>query len=378
MTLQQQLSFESNDDEDIAAFNSRLSRVVTKLFGRVMKAEEGGPNPFSPDVLDMEALLCSIEDFLVACNEMKHDSAVNMRDAIDASNDMIKMLVSSIIKAHGGTSYMRGLMNELEIDPQSSTLGSVVCLCEREAEGSESEHFEDAQQEALTVESSKAPPSSTPVKAPSKDVATLVSALASAPQGPDRDGALEALRSYNAAHGEEELNAHLAQVSSPFRSFVEEQIGEDPSGPQKRASASTGGSMSERLRNLRSRLQVTEVAVHNTVEVTPSHQVIPLRRETIVPVSNIPSPTKIPSPPKRASRLSQPSPSKLVRPSPPKIPGIAASSTSQSLRERLAAAQESRKTGSEPTTAAAASTSSGRAAALRARLEAVKKPSYET
>lgn len=369
MTLQQQLSLELND-EDTAAFNSRLSRVITKLFARVVKAEEGGPNPFSPDVLDTEALLCAMEDQLVACQQAEHYASPEIMESIDACNDMARMLVLSIIKYHGDASFVRTLMDDLGIDSQASALGLLVSSCEEEAAVSESEHWSDARQEPLLEPAANALPLARPTERPPKDVASLVSALGSAPQGPERDAALDALRDHIATHGKEELNAHLAQVSSPFRSFIEGELGPDPSPEKPIVLQRSGSSMSERLRNLRSRLQATELVVQTVVDEKPSESPAIIETKSKSPVAKIPSPTKIPSP-RHSSKLSQPSPSKLAQPSSSKIPGTLPSASSQTLRERLLAAQDSRKTVPQPSTTGG-STSSGRAAALRARLEAVK------
>lgn len=360
MTLQQQLSLASFDEET-AAFNSRLSRVVAKLFARVVKAEEGGSNPFAPDILDTEALLCAMEDLLVACQQAEHTASSEMLESIDACNDMVRMLVLAIIKAHGNACFVRTLLDDLGVDPHSSALGVLISSCEEVAVESESEVWSDAREDPFPAEVEYA----LPTERPSQDVATLVSDLGSAPQGPVRDAALDALRDHIATHGKEELNAHLAQVSSPFRSFIEGELGPDPSPEKSMLLQRSGSSMSERLRNLRSRLQATELSVQTVVEESPA--VIKAKSESSV--SKIPFPTKIPSPARYSSKLSKPSPSKLAQPSSSKIAGVP--SSAQTLRERLLAAQDSRKAETQSSTTGE-STASGRAAALRARLDAVK------
>jgi hypothetical protein len=80
MTLQQQLSREIPETAEDEAFISRLSRVVSKLFSRVIKAEEGTSNPFSEVQFDLEAIVCFMEDLLVASEEITSDSA----ESVDA------------------------------------------------------------------------------------------------------------------------------------------------------------------------------------------------------------------------------------------------------------------------------------------------------
>jgi hypothetical protein len=356
LTLQQQLSLEVSDDADDDGFNSRLSRVVTKLFARVVKAEEGVADPFSSDLIDLEALICSMEDLLVAA-ETRVVSLVD--GSSEACYEMVKTLVLAIMNAHQGSAYLRAQMEELGIDPHTSALGTMIALCDED--GTDDDLLADISEEPVTTR--------TLMKGPSKDISSLVSTLASASQGDERDGALEALRRYKDIHGDEELSAHLEQVSSPFRAYIEEQLGEY-SGPQKQEVS--GGSMSERLRHLRTRLQATELVVQTALEEKSTEPYQEPDPEAPSP-SRLESPTKIPSPSIRSSRLTQPSskivhptPSKLVLPSQSKIPSTSTVS-SQTLRERLAEAQENRKTAPSST-----ASSLGRAAALRARLEAVK------
>jgi hypothetical protein len=265
---------------------------------------------------------------------------------------------------------MQKHLDVLGLDRHSSPLGRIIDTFEEPPAS-----FDDSQNvdSGVPVETSQttepAASDSAPVKVPSRDVASLVSALVSAPQGPARETALESLRSYKAIYGDEELIAHLQQVSSPFRAFINDQLGEY-SSPEKGAADMDGNSMSERLASLRSRLQATELAVQTAVDDRPPTPEIPdAQDESQLSSPKHDTPTKIPSPPKR-SKLTQPSPSRLVPP-PSRLPAT----SSQTLRERLAMAQENRKaaTSGAPVPTSGIGNSMGRAAALRARLEAVKK-----
>lgn len=378
MTLQHQLSRETNESAEDQAFRSRLSRVVSKLFTRVIKAEEAAADPFNASQIDLEALVCWMDDLLVACDEMAAETGDGSEEPCRA---MVNTLVEAIVRAHGGTEYIQKHLDAVGIDRHSSALGLVIepyettTLVYSDEDPQELQTAQYAEKSRTVSQEASKPATLLGKKGPSKDVASLVSALVSAPVGPAREAALDALRNFKAMHGDAELNAHLAQVSSTFRAFIEEQLGEDDESADKVAS---DASMSDRLRNLRSRLQATEVAVQSAVEDIPaaaeeSQDV----EETDAAIeepepqqqsSRIPSPSKIPNPtPRRTTRLARPSPSKLAPPTSSRLP----SSSSQTLRERLAVAQESRKGGSAG--ASGINTSMGRAAALRARLEAVKK-----
>merc|ERR1712238_533340 len=81
-----------------------------------------------------------------------------------------------------------------------------------------------------------------------------------------REAALAALQRYTSAHGDGDLTAHLQQVSSPFRAFINDQLSD---ALKKKTSGEVDtGSMSERLRSLRSRLSVTEAAVKSAASHT--------------------------------------------------------------------------------------------------------------
>ena len=227
-----------------------------------------------------------------------------------------------------------------------------------------------------------------------RDVASLVSALGSAPQGPSREEALDALREYTATNGEDELNEHLQHVSSPFRAFIEHQLqGDAPKPSMRRAElhdrAVATGTMSARLKSLRSRLAATELAVQTAVDDVPLPK--PSTPQSDVPneeASAAHEPQYSPAP-RRTSRLAQPTPSKLIKPSQSKLPSpspFAPPAASLTLRERLAASQESRRllnqkqsgdgsnqaSSMSPSTSSIGATAGMRSATLRARLEAAK------
>jgi hypothetical protein len=377
MTLQQQLSRETPETAEDEAFNSRLSRVVSKLFTRVIKAEEGTSDPFSEVQFDLEAIVCFMEDLLVASEEMTSDSAAGPVESVDACRDMVNTLVQATVTAHGGTEYIQKHLDALGLDRHSSPLGRIIDKFEvppASLDGSQNVDYGVPVKTSQTTE--PAASDSAPLNIPSRDVAALVSALVSAPQGPARETALESLRSHKALYGDEELNAHLQQVSSPFRAFINDQLGEY-SSPEKVSADMDGNSMSERLASLRSRLQATELVVQTVVDDRPpTPEISDAQDESQLSPSNHETPSKIPGPPKR-SKLAQPSPSRLVPP-PSRLPAT----SSQTLRERLAMAQENRKAVTEgsgaPVPTSGIGNSMGRAAALRARLEAVKKKGKST
>lgn len=344
MTLQQQLALDTAEtSEEQEAFNARLARVISKLFARVIKAEESMAEPYDLDAFDIEATLCSMEDFLCACCDA--EQRAESTPIIAVCHDLMAQLTSSLLQSHSYTTLL-ALIEDLGIDTASSRLAVLI------ADPGESDKAQKVATTASRVAVSEvAQPSS------SKGVGPLVAALGSAKDLPEREAALAALREYMDLHGNDELEAHLQEVSSPFRSYIEDQLATAPATSPSDSDRETATAMSARLRSIRSRLEATELAVKSAVQEPASEPMSPTRIE---------SPAKPASPARRVSRLSQPTPSKLVPPSQSKLP---LQSSSQTLRERLAA---SRPTSAPDTSAGSAVSSMNRAAALRARLEAVK------
>lgn len=356
MALQQQLSLEVIGPYESETFSSRLSRIVSKLFIRVIKVEEGSSEPFAPDQVDMEAVLCSVEDLLAACEEAERRSSDTPAEALDVCRQMAVALVRSIAKSQG-TDFVLQVMEQLGIGPDDSCLGQMISslnLGEIHAEGEGPQNAVPRGKEDMVSSNSLDLQSA---KGSSRDVASLVSALASSSPGPEREAALKALRSYKATYGDDELNAFLQPVSASFRAFIEELLGTGTDEHRTTASSTSGISMSERLQTLRSRLQATELVVQTAVEEPQGGDGI--TRSASRPIS---SPSRIPTPNNRSTRQT---PTRLAQPSSSLLPGP----TTVSLQDRMSSTQESSGGAAE------IGTSMGRAASLRARLEAVKQKS---
>lgn len=362
MALQQQLSLEATGPYDSDAFYSRLSRVVSKLFFRVIKVEEGSSEPYSPDKVDTEAVLCSVEDLLAACNEAERQFPDTPIEALGACRQMADALLQSIAKTQGNE-FLLHLLEQLGMGLDDSCLGQVFSTLIVNGDKEAPRNGEPRAKEGMVSSYSLGLP---PAKGSSRDVASLVSALASSSPGPDRDAALEALRNYKSTYGDDELNAFLQPVSSSFRAFIEELLGADE--PKTATSTASKTSMSERLQTLRSRLEATELVVQTAVDEPPGDNGVSISASR--PGS---SPSRIPAPISRSTRQT---PTRLTQPSPSLLPGASAAS----LQDRLASAQASRLqtavgSGTDHGGVAAIGSSMGRAATLRARLEAVKQKS---
>ena len=324
MTMQQQLCLKA-DPSDEPLFNSRLSRVASKLFARVVKAEESTQSPFVPPGVDLESIICVLEDTLSACEEAEGTIA---GEAIAATKNLAVVLVTAVLKARGETSTLRTQMEELGISTDSS-LGRLVT------------HVADqmgiASLQGMNI-----------TRQPSSvEVAALVSAVGEASVGFARDAAVSALKAYKAEHGDDELNNHLNHVSAAFRSFILEHL--SASADTGDAEKPTPSSMSERIKSLRSKLNATEVVVHSGVERT-----------------------RIGSPETTVIAKTDPGEDRATE-SNAIAHSAAASYGVQAFRQRLAAARSTPVVVEPKEDPETTVTAGSRAAALRARLQAVKR-----
>lgn len=333
VSLQEQLSLSTDVCED-PLFNSRLSRVVTKLLSRVLKAEESKTGSFSASNLDMETVICCLEDTLVASDNAE---AAGKLEGAAATRNLASLIVSAILKARGEASSLKSEMRNLDIDPATSALGKFVA----------------SRSIDLGISSSSPPRQSSGCTNPAqKDVAVLVSALGSAAQGPDRDQAIAALKCHTANYGDEELNNHLEDVSAAFRAFILEQLSEETRQP----SPSNSNFISERIKSLRSKLNATEVVVQSAV--SQSHLGHQEQKDSEPNVSY---------PVMASSGTHEDVAAAMVATQKPSV---------KAFRDRLAAAQEKRDATASASAEVASpvphTTAGGRAAALRARLQEVK------
>lgn len=347
MVLQRQLSFEAN------SFNARLSRIVTKLFTRVIKAEESLENPWGST--DIEKLLLTLDVHLHLCHEAEEKAIKGDEDALASCKDMVKPLVESLFNTSGGVAGIRNKMRNLETDTYD--LAEMVAEFDDQTAVLSSEFI--AQEENTSLRPAKQ----------SKNVAVLVSALGSAQDDDEREVALANLRQFQEDHGEEDLNIYLEQVSPAFRKFILDQLLQQKQQMENNERALQESTMSERLRLLRSRLHVRDNQSTNSVGSSSS------------PATKAQSWSAAPYPAKDPNDFSAASVASEEANNMPDTATSAASyassgSATQSLRERLASAQESRKSamfGSGLET----SSSSSRAAALRERLQKVKEQALQ-
>ena len=253
-------------------------------------------------------------------------------------------------------------MNDLQIDPYNSALGELV--------GS------------LASDLKLMVPNPSKNISDQDDVGSLVSTVVSATQGPERTAAIDALKSYRAIHGDEELMMHLEDVSPAFRSYLLKELSETSTDGVSPKSASTNA-MSERIKNLRSKLNVTDMPKTPLDNPLPSKSLDQQQRmrnlreklnATQAALSHAAASFPPPSTEQSNGQRANDSGPSVTLVGSDKDPS--SNSSISAFRERLAAAKEkqatSKSSSADLTSSVPTPSASTRAAALRARLQAVK------
>jgi len=348
--------------------NHRMSRIVTKLFSRVLKAEENEIASFSRRGFNLESVLKTIEETLIKCDALSpprtssvaEASAVSdldldsySADKMAACRDLVNTFVMHLLKAKSDQGKIVELRKTLEnagLSKDSRTGKLFIASC-------------------TTIAISPIFGPSNPEKSPTNyDVdylSELIYAVGGAEDDDDRVDSMSDLRDYLEAHKEIDIESHISGVSAPFRKYILEQL-HSPFRPLMRRSSrsvlsglvSTPGesssrsvvtdwsegnmSMTDKLRYLKSKINAAEQTANSVI-------------------NNDSPPPRPPSTNEYKTHEASPEPTTHV----------------SSLRQRLAAATERAKAKSpEPTkNKTRPSSAIGNAATLRARLESVRRTS---
>ena len=276
--------------EDLKNMNSRLSRIVTKLFIRVTKLEATSESPFIRKEIDFKVLIKSLQEMLDSCDNVRmEENLQKISDAFLMNDDvtapmgsctaMAKILINSILKTDINPVQVRDAITIAGFDENKSLLGRLLSCCAPD-------HItQEIQTKSLNEASST---ESTEDSIKSTKIAVLVSDVGKADEGVDRRQALIALRNFSIQHGID-ITVHLAHLSAPFRAFIlqqmkllgdenDEKISErsdksmrikaeafDNTKREIESLSSKPKAMSERIRYLKSKLNATEAAVHSAM-----------------------------------------------------------------------------------------------------------------
>jgi hypothetical protein len=345
---------------DSKSTGQRMSGIISKLFARVIKAEETEISPFSRQDFDMPNVLKVIENSLAKCIEVCSGSSsafINWTSYNSSYMSPCIALIDTLVHHVLDAKNNQGKLNDLSKALADSGLGENSLT---------SKFFNDA---CLKIGIS--PLHSNQITSNTKlyDVdylSELIFTVGGAQDGQERLNAMADLREYLDAHKDIDIEAHLSGVSSPFRRYILDQL-KSPfrplltpserslfSGIESSSSAAqlssqsilsewsqSNMSMSQKLRHLKNKINAAEATANSSMSDQADNPLPNLSNEEMYKA--------IPEP----------------------------SGPVSSLRQRLAAATERAKVRSpEPSKdVSRPSSAAGNAAALRARLESVKRMS---
>ncbi len=363
---------------DVSNAHHRMSRIITKLFSRVLKAEISEHNSFSANNFDLEGVLGSLETVL-SKSQMPGGSSYSV--ALSDTSDITDLDSLAGDKMAPCRNMCNSFMVELLKAKQSQNNVSEVKIALRKLGYLKETHsgrlFITCCNE-LGLDSPVSPQQghTSPIHnstAPNEDsydadqLSELIFAVGGAEEDHDRVDALEDLRAFLDAHPGINLESHLSGLSTPFRKFILEQMkspfrpllressrsllsGYSSSVPDRSTVVSANSNsrdtnqenmtMSEKLRYLKHKINAAEETAQSVID--------PSGRRT----------NDMPLPPSADNTAFSP-PNKF-----------------STLRQRLAAASEKRSHALSPENSQQVSVESaalGNAAILRARLESVKR-----
>ena len=341
-----------------------MSRIVTKLFARVIKAEEGEDRPFDKENIDLKIILTSLEDTLNKClsavpGSLDMLSITSELTDMDSLNDdkmapcktMVRTLMLHLVRAK----HNANLVNEITQSLQQSCLNEDSLTWKLFLSSCSEVGCEKVQNESITA--GPGLPTSPKKQYDADYLSELIFAVGGAEEDEDRVHALEDLRAFIESHPNIDLESQLSGLSAPFRKYILSELKSPFKPPLSAASRSmlsgytsskggfgslrsltsddTSRSMSEKLQYLKSKINAAEATAQTVMSSAP-----PSQTESLLNNHSFES------------------------------------SSALSLRQKLAAASEKRTTMKDTQSARRTSFESsalGNAAALRARLETVRR-----
>ena len=208
---------------DIKTTNHRMSRIVTKLFARVIKAEESEMNPFSGREFDLSGVLMAVEETIIKCDQLAppKDSVAQSSgmsdldsyngDCMASCRDLVNTFVLHLLQAKNNQGKILELRNTLEnagLSPTSLT-GKSFTSCSVK----------------IGISPIYGPANRPTAKTYDIDyLSELIFAVGGAEDDDERVYAMGDLREYLEAHEDIDIESHLSGVSVPFRKYILSQL----------------------------------------------------------------------------------------------------------------------------------------------------------
>lgn len=349
---------------DSSNTNHRMSRIITKLFNRVLKAEGNENDAFSRSDFDLGDLLLNLEKVLsksqnpgTANSVFSENSDLTDLDSLAGDGmapckSMCNQFMIELLKAK----YSQNKISEVKISlsrnrniKETFTGRLFTSFCN------------ELGYDVLSPQKDIGSPSSKS-NYDADQLSELIFAVGGAEEDEDRVNALDDLRSFVKEHPDINLESHLSGLSEPFRNYILEQM-KSPSRPLLRQSSRSLLSEVSSKSVIETPLESNESDA-NAENMTMSEKLRYLKskinaaEETAQTAMNTEFSTDLPQPPSDN-------------------PESPTSSSFMTLRQRLAAASEKRSnqvlTTEVATNIPFESAAMGNAAILRARLESVKR-----
>lgn len=205
-----------------------MSRIVTKLLARVIKAEENEIVPFSMKEGQWGLLFATIEEVMVKCNALSpqppsgaDSTLVSDLDSFSGDHmapciEAVKTFVHHVLTAKSKQGKLMELRNILEKSGivESSFTGKLFSECCK----------------SIGISPIYGPSSRNFQQSPSKKtydddyLSELIFAVGGAEDDDDRIDAMDDLREYVNAHKDIDIQSHLSGVSAHFRKYILDQL----------------------------------------------------------------------------------------------------------------------------------------------------------
>ena len=208
---------------DIKTTNHRMSRIVTKLFARVIKAEESEMNPFSGREFDLSGVLMAVEETIIKCNQLAppKDSVAQSSgmsdldsyngDRMASCRDLVNTFVHHLLQAKNNQGKILELRNTLENAGLSLTSLTGKLFTSYSIK--------------IGISPIYGPANRPTTKTYDIDyLSELIFAVGGAEDDDERIYAMGDLREYLEAHEDIDIESHLSGVSVPFRKYILSQL----------------------------------------------------------------------------------------------------------------------------------------------------------
>jgi len=217
---------------DASNIHNRMSRIITKLFSRVIKAEESEDLPFSGKDLEFNCLLSALEDVLgrtcsVQGPNGSNSITGNVIDSDFSSDDrmmpiltMGRTLMIHILKSKcstGRAEKVKNVIDTLKFPKDSLTRRLYVSCCS-----------ELGLEKIVDVEKDKSPKEKSPGRQRKgydvDQLSELIFAIGRAEEDEGRMYAFDDLREFMNKYEKVDIESHLSTISAPFRKYILDEL----------------------------------------------------------------------------------------------------------------------------------------------------------